>query len=891
MAIPAVLLVGLWGCTATGLLADQFQVRDDTSLASTVGGPAHDVLSQLQIERRLTATWQANQAESSRAALEKARTNTDAAIESFRRSTDSAPDGKALQDRTKSLNTALNKLQKNRSAIDRRTLSEAKVFQYYTETIADSASVIDAATRIGDGRLAKAARATTSLVQVAEMISREDALLSSALASGELSATARTQFTQYSAIQRHIRTALLEADDLPGDEAAAYERLLADPQWKSLTGVEDAVAGSASTTVPKQAEGWRTADDTIAGALTDLDAKSFSALADDGSDRADVLLLQAILGTVAALAALVVTGVLVRRATKADSGRLAELQEQIEDLGQRRLPQILEELDRGEHVLPEGEVAPAGADADSLERLGVAVNRLGREFEAALVRQARGREGTEKVFANLTRRTQILVHRLISLLDDLERKHEDSDLLQDIFKVDHLATRVRRHSENLVILGGSAPGRRGIRPLSITDVVRGAVSETEQYRRVTVQAFPPGRQVSVAARAVTDITHLLAELIENGTTFSPPDTQVQISARKVARGLALHVEDRGLGMPPEQYQYLNNLLAEPPQPDMDALGKDPRLGLFVVAKLAERHGLKVSLRESDYGGTLAVVLVPSVLLEEHESSLPEKLKVATGHAGAAASATAPKPAPAPAAVQVPSPRGPEPFATGGGGLLDTPGVAVPAGSPGLVTAGAPAPQFETHGFPDYGGAGLLPSVSEEAMGAAPSSAWSPLQGHPDFQDYPEFQERPDVRAQHDVPVYPQPRHDLPVRAGSHAHTDLHARADRYQEPSDRYAEHVAPQSEPPMGQGLSPQPLEDPQVLPTRTRGASLAQQLREEAAPPRSGREDVEEDMGSFTPGRSAANMMAIQRATRRARDGEGSSATELDGPAESRQHGTDEL
>ncbi|MEK8174064.1 hypothetical protein NKH77_49225 [Streptomyces sp. M19] len=152
------------------------------------------------------------------------------------------------------------------------------------------------------------------------------------------------------------------------------------------------------------------------------------------------------------------------------------------------------------------------------------------------MRQARGREGTEKVFANLTRRTQTLVHRLISLLDDLERKHEDSDLLQDIFKVDHLATRVRRHSENLVILGGSPSGRRGIRPLSVTDVVRGAVSETEQYRRVAVQSLPPGRQMSVAARAVTDLTHLLAELIENGTTFSRRTPRSRSVPRRWPRG-------------------------------------------------------------------------------------------------------------------------------------------------------------------------------------------------------------------------------------------------------------------------------------------------------------------------------------------------------------------
>ncbi len=879
VAIPAALLVGLWGYTATGLVGDELQVHDDTSLAASVGGPAYDVLAQLQVERRLTATWQADHSDSSRAALEKARTNTDAAIEDYRRSSDSALSSKDAKSSAKNLNAALDKLSGNRSAIDRHTLSEAKVFQYYTDTISDLTGVIGASARIDDADLGKSGVAATSLVQVAEMLSREDALMSGAIASGEMTATARTQFAQYVAIQRHIRTALLDTDDLPGNEAAVYERLVGDPQFKSLTTMEDAVAGGTGSVAPQQqASGWRTAVDTIGNGLRDLNQSSFPALAGEGSDQADDLLMQFILGTLAVLAALVVTGVLVRRSAGSASHRLTQLQQQIQELGERRLPEILQQLDRGEHVEQDGALPVAGPNADELERLGVAVNRLGREFESALVRQARGREGTEKVFANLTRRTQILVHRLISLLDDLERKHEDSDLLQDIFKVDHLATRVRRHSENLVILGGSAPGRRGIRPLSITDVVRGAVSETEQYRRVAVQSLPPGRQVLVAARAVTDITHLLAELIENGTTFSPPDTQVQISARKVAKGLALHVEDRGLGMPPEQYEHLNDLLNKPPQPDMDALGKDPRLGLFVVAKLAERHGLKVSLRESDYGGTLAVVLVPAVLLEEHESTLPKELKAAAGFPGSSSPTRFPDmlvseapetkpPVEIPSGAGIPSMPG---FPSGTGLSEPAPAPRVPAAAlsvPEMATANATgsSPQFETHGFPDYGGAGLLPSSPDGREAAVQMSAWSPVHE-------PVVHEQPDPYAEPYAQSY----------AGGAAYGETYAEA-----PMEHVSSSAGLLGQEPSGS------LGDPQVLPTRTRGASLAKQLREEAAPPRAGggREDTEEEVNKFTPGRSAANMMAIQRETRRAREGQASRTAELDGPAESRQHGTDEL
>jgi hypothetical protein len=414
-------------------------------------------------------------------------------------------------------------------------------------------------------------------------------------------------------------------------------------------------------------------------------------------------------------------------------------------------------------------------------------------------------------------------------------------------------------------------------------VVRGAVSETEQYRRVTVQSLPPGRQVLVAARAVTDLTHLLAELIENGTTFSPPDTQVQISARKVARGLALHVEDRGLGMPPEQYEHLNDLLAKPPQPDMDALGKDPRLGLFVVAKLAERHGLKVSLRESDYGGTLAVVLVPTSLIEEHESPLPKELKQAAGLANGSAPVRFPDTlvADKAAAETKPPTRTPgAPSAPGGPGTRSTPpGVPTAPSAPSapttpsvpdtvtvpeIVTAHATTtpPQFETHGFPDYGGAGLLPASSESQEAPdAPPSAWSPVQEHTG------------------TPATPHPQSYGEPLAGTYG--------DSYAEP---HIEHVSPSAG--LLEAESSGPLDEPAVLPTRTRGASLAKQLREEAGPPRTVRENVEEEVSSsFTPGRSAANMMAIQRETRRARESQAPRPAELSGPAESRQHGTDEL
>jgi hypothetical protein len=197
------------------------------------------------------------------------------------------------------------------------------------------------------------------------------------------------------------------------------------------------------------------------------------------------------------------------------------------------------------------------------------------------------------------------------MLDALEREHEEPELLRELFAVDHLATRMRRNAENLVILGGALPARRWRNAVPVVNVLRSAVSETENYARVVVQGVP---RASLSGQAVADVIHLIAELIENGTTFSPPYTQVQVSAQEVPKGLAVEVEDRGLGMTEEEYERLNEYLANPPELDVSALGDDLRLGLFVVARLAARHDIQVTLRPSPYGGTRAVVLVPSVLL-------------------------------------------------------------------------------------------------------------------------------------------------------------------------------------------------------------------------------------------------------------------------------------
>lgn len=250
---------------------------------------------------------------------------------------------------------------------------------------------------------------------------------------------------------------------------------------------------------------------------------------------------------------------------------------------------------------------------DALDRLGQEIASAQRVAEATVVELGARERGGEhfEVFANLARRLESLVHREIGLLDDLENEVENPDLLKGLFHVDHLATRIRRYAENLAVLGGDVSYRQWTRPVSMADVMRSAAAEIEQYSRVKM--VPP-LDGTVSGHAVVDVVHLLAELVENATVFSRPQTQVLLRAEHVTAGLAIEVEDRGLGMTSTERDQMNALLASPEGIALGELLQDGRIGLYVVSVLARRHGIVVQLQSNVYGGTQAVVVLPHELL-------------------------------------------------------------------------------------------------------------------------------------------------------------------------------------------------------------------------------------------------------------------------------------
>jgi len=255
-----------------------------------------------------------------------------------------------------------------------------------------------------------------------------------------------------------------------------------------------------------------------------------------------------------------------------------------------------------------------GAAVAEVEAVTTALLSMQRTAAEAAAAEAAVRNGLRQILASLGKRNQSLLHRQLRIIDTLEQQADSPSALAELFALDHLTTRMRRHAESLSIISGAAPARSWSGPVPVIDVIRSAVSEIEDYQRVTTAT---DATETVIATAVTDLIHLLAELVENATLFSPSTTRVEVRAERVANGFAIEVEDRGLGMEPGQLAVINEQLANPP--DFDVADAD-RLGLFVTSRLAAKHAIQVSLAQSAYRGIKAIVLLPDTIVITPQAS-------------------------------------------------------------------------------------------------------------------------------------------------------------------------------------------------------------------------------------------------------------------------------
>ncbi|MGW0906098.1 ATP-binding protein [Streptomyces sp. NPDC002853] len=359
------------------------------------------------------------------------------------------------------------------------------------------------------------------------------------------------------------------------------------------------------------------------------------------------------------LASVVIAAVAADRTATAVRDRVGTLR-RTTARGQAELREVVEKLRRGDGPPPRKAPVGPAPDSDEFGLLAAELSRAQDVAVTAVVQASQlsshaGSEQKVEVFVNMARRLQSLVHREISILDELENEVEDPELLKGLFHVDHLATRIRRHAENLAVLGGAISRRQWSNPVSMTEVLRSAIAEVEQYSRVKL--VPPIAG-TLRGHAVADVIHLLAELVENATVFSAPHTQVLLRANLVTAGLAVEVEDRGLGMPLTEQNKMNHLLADPDQVNVASLLQDGRIGLYVVSALARRHGIAVRLQTNIYGGVQAVLILPQGLL----GTEPQAEPIAAGRPQQAPEAAPPatpgavrEPVQAPAAVPRPEP--------------------------------------------------------------------------------------------------------------------------------------------------------------------------------------------------------------------------------------------
>ncbi|MCM9077940.1 nitrate- and nitrite sensing domain-containing protein [Streptomyces spororaveus] len=704
LMVPVVSLLALWAFATVNTAQDIARLSRVHQVDAEIRTPVAAAVTELQAERRAAVRLLADPAADPSVLDQQAR-RTDAAVRRLRLGdqhtvADSGDYRSDIVVRLEAFVAAAEGLGSARKDItDRRATPEA-AYAIYSRVV-DSAFAASGALTGGEkAELGPDARVLLEFSRAAELLSREDALLA---APGPRTAETLRQLTGAVEARRALTDSA--ARDLPAAQQAVWESAAKSAAYADLTGAEDrALSAGTSKESRGVPAGWEAAHNAIASSMREVEA----AVHATGTERADPFTEgaltpagAAVLLGLAAVAASLVISVLIGRALVVE---LVSLRNTALEIAHRKLPQAMERLRAGQEIDVAAETPPGPPAEDEITQVGEALGTVHRAALSAAVERAELASGISGVFVNLARRSQVLVHKQLTLLDSMERRADDPNELGDLFRLDHLTTRMRRHAESLIILSGATPGRAWRMPVPLTNVVRAAVSEIEDYPRIEVRQLA---EAAVVGGAVADLTHLLAELIENAATFSPPHTKVRVSGEPVGTGYVLEVEDRGLGMGPETLGDANRRIEQ--SESLDLFDSD-RLGLFVVSRLSARHGVKVHLRTSPYGGTTAVVLLPNSMLQGAITAGGPAAAHAAAHDAAPAQGSAPGSATARGAARAPRP---EPSAAASGGA-SSPSASSPAPKPVARAEQPPA----------------MAVVREDAQPPAPAGAPDPVREEP-----------------------------------------------------------------------------------------------------------------------------------------------------------------
>ncbi|MFE3442909.1 nitrate- and nitrite sensing domain-containing protein [Nocardia sp. NPDC059180] len=648
--IPSLTLLVV-GVGAAGYLVDRGNHGKQWAEAmQSAIDPTRQLLDAIQQERRLTLTHLAGDPTAA-AELATTRPRVDAAFQALVEASNPLRelDSDTIGDNVGDFVTLGEQLQMVRNGTDVRALPAPDAYTFYTRVL----DVITIGTQLAqrsapDPAVVVQLALSTRLIYGIEAVSRSNALAEAALVNGSGIVALPEEFTaQVGAHHAMLPQLAAELEPAYRDKLQA---LLDSPAWQRITAMEHALmkrtldppepsapessetssedttgsgsgrksSTSSSTTsedepapLPSTTEEWQAAAAEVDHALLDIwdlhNTNAQQLARDSATESAAASLALGVVVLLMSAGAFMVSLVLANRFIR----RLKRMRDQTLALADEKLPDMLRRLREGEHVDPVEEAPRLDFGRDEVGAVATAFEHAHAAAVTAAITEARTREGVRAVFLNIAHRSQIVVHRQLEILDAAEQREEDPAMLEILFRLDHLATRERRNAENLIILGGGEPGRRWRNPVPLIDLVRSAIGETLDYTRVRLGTLPQSR---IVGNGVADLVHLLAELVDNATSFSPPQSRVEVTGNVVGKGLVVEISDQGMGMDAAELARVNELLADPPDFGVASLSADSRLGLFVVGQLAARHDISVRLSESDYGGVRAIVLVPSKLL-------------------------------------------------------------------------------------------------------------------------------------------------------------------------------------------------------------------------------------------------------------------------------------
>ncbi|WP_432170745.1 nitrate- and nitrite sensing domain-containing protein [Streptomyces sp. 1222.5] len=645
--LNAILLIPV----AVGLVMGGFQVkasidtwqqaRDAESTARLVRASLA-YADALENERDVTAAplLKAKKTSTDKATIDAARKATDQAADGFDQAAQSMPDDSGLQRRLKLFREVEPKLAQLRAAAYTSKMIGVDTEEGY---VGISHPLMEFANELGlgTGNITSYGRTVYAISLTKAALSLERSIGTHLLVkpgpdAGNL-ATQRTSLASYAYLERIAREEYLgggtEADaqklsdaenkvksdaaDLAKRAAAGNDRYVPPPA--GATGMVTRLASMQDTTTLTR-EGLAAKGITLDNwwAVNTLKYKAYRQIESDMADTAvneassiadDAKTSAFITGAVVVIAllfAFILAGLVARQMSRS----MRQLRNAAFGIAEQRLPMLVDQLSRTDPGRVDTRVAPIPIHTkDEIGEVARAFDQVHREAVRLASEQALLRGNINAIFTNLSRRNQSLIEGQLTLITDLENNEADPDQLENLFKLDHLATRMRRNGENLLVLAGEEPGRRWDQPVPLVDVLRAASSEVEQYERIELSGVP---EAEIHGRAVTDLVHLLAELLENATTFSSPQTKVRVTATRLPDGrVMIEIHDKGIGLTAEDFADINHKLANPPTVDA-AISQ--RMGLFVVGRLSDRHGVRVQLRPSgEQAGTTSLVMLPDAI--------------------------------------------------------------------------------------------------------------------------------------------------------------------------------------------------------------------------------------------------------------------------------------